>query len=95
MSKKIKNIAIGINVLILVLAILWIKNSDFDYEPITVFCGQFLSLVVLIFGESLQNKFSVKDVSESKVDIDVDKHDNGDYNISNITENSEVRIKKR
>ena len=95
MSKKIKNIAIVINLLILVLAIFWIKKSDFDYEPITVLCGQSLSLIVLIFGDAIQNKFSVKDVSKSKVNIDIDKQDNGDYDISNITDNSEIRIKKR
>ncbi|MCA0349069.1 MAG: hypothetical protein LCH35_07390 [Bacteroidetes bacterium] len=95
MSKKIKNIAIVINLLILVLAIFWIKKSDFDYEPITVLCGQSLSLIVLIFGDAIQNKFSVKDVSKSKVNIDIDKEDNGDYDISNITDNSEIRIKKR
>lgn len=92
---KIKNIAIIINLLILVLAIFWIKKSNFDYEPITVFCGQSLSLIVLIFGESIQNKFSVRDVFKSKVNIDVDKEDKGDYDISNITDNSEIRIKKR
>ena len=32
MSKNIKYIAIAINVLILVLAIFWIKKSDFDYD---------------------------------------------------------------
>lgn len=95
MSKKIKNIAIVINLLILVLAIFWIKKSDFDYEPITVLCGQSLSLIVLIFGDAIQNKFSVKDVSKSKVNIDIDKQDNGNYDISNITDNSEIRIKKR
>lgn len=95
MSKKIKNIAIVINLLILVLAIFWIKKSDFDYEPITVLCGQSLSLIVLIFGDAIQNKFSVKDVSKSKVNIDIDKQDNGHYDISNITDNSEIRIKKR
>jgi hypothetical protein len=95
MSKKIKNIAIVINLLILVLAIFWIKKSDFDYEPITVLCGQSLSLIVLIFGDAIQNKFSVKDVSKSKVNIEIDKQDNGDYDISNITDNSEIRIKKR
>lgn len=95
MSKKIKNIAIVINLLILVLAIFWIKKSNFDYEPITVLCGQSLSLIVLIFGDAIQNKFSVKDVSKSKVNIEIDKQDNGDYDISNITDNSEIRIKKR
>jgi len=95
MNKKIKNIAIVINLLILVLAIFWINESNFDYEPITVLCGQSLSLIVLIFGDAIQNKFSVKDVSESNVNIDIDKQDNGDYDISNITDNSEVRIKKR
>jgi hypothetical protein len=95
MSKVIKNIAIVINLLILVFAVLWIKKSNFDYEPITVFLGQSLSLIVLIFGDAIQNKFSVKDVSKSKVNIDIDKEDNGDYDISKITDNSEVRIKKR
>lgn len=95
MSKKIKNIAIVINLLILVLAIFWIKKSNFDYEPITVLCGQSLSLIVLIFGDAIQNKFSVKDVSKSKVNIEIDKQDNADYDISNITDNSEIRIKKR
>jgi hypothetical protein len=95
MSKVIKNIAIVINLLILVFAVLWIKKTNFDYEPITVFFGQFLSLIVLIFGDAIQNKFTVKDVSKSKVNIDIDKEDNGDYNISKITDNSEVRIKKR
>ena len=95
MSKKIKNIAIVINLLILILAIFWIKKSDFDYEPITVLFGQSLSLIVLIFGDAIQNKFSVKDVTKSKINIDIDKQDNGDYDISNITDNSEVRIKKR
>ncbi|MDI9309413.1 MAG: hypothetical protein QM535_04290 [Limnohabitans sp.] len=95
MNTKVKNIAIFINLLILVLAIFWVKKSDFDYEPITVLCGQSLSLIVLIFGDTIQNKFSVKDVSKSRVKIDIDKQDNGEYDISNITENSEVRIKKR
>lgn len=94
MSKNIKYIAIAINVLILVLAIFWVEKSDFDYEPITVFFGQFLSLIVLIFGDSIQNKFSVKDVSKSKVNLDIDKEDKGDYDISNIVDNSEVRITK-
>ncbi|CAD0003355.1 hypothetical protein [Flavobacterium salmonis] len=95
MSNKIKNISIIINLLILVLAIFWIKKSNFDYEPITVVCGQSLSLIVLVFGESIQNKFFVKDVSKSKVNFDIDKEDKGEYNISNITDSSEIRIKKR
>ena len=41
MSKNIKYIAIAINVLILFLAIFWVEKSDFDYEPITVFFGNF------------------------------------------------------
>ena len=95
MSKRIKNIAIIINLLILVLAILWIKKTDFEYEPITVFLGQLLSLIVLIFGDAIQNKFTVIDISNSKVKIDTDKQDKGDYDVSNIINNSEVRIKKR
>lgn len=94
MNKKIKNIAIIINFLILVFSILWIKKTDFEYEPITVFLGQMLSLIVLIFGDAIQNKFFIKEVSDSKVIIDTDKKDNGDYNISNIRDKSEVNIKK-
>lgn len=94
MSKKIKNIAIAINLIILVFSILWIKKTDFDYEPLTVFLGQSLSLIVLVFGDSLQSKHSVDEVSDSIVKINTPKDDNGSYEVSNIKENSEVRIKK-
>ena len=94
MNKKIKNIAIIINLLILVFSILWIKNTDFEYEPITVFLGQMLSLIVLVFGDAIQNKFFIKEVSDSKVIIDTHKKDNSEFNISNIRDKSEVNIKK-
>lgn len=95
MSKNVKITAIVINLLILVLSILWIKKTNFDYEPITVLLGQLLSLIVLIFGDVVQNKFSVKEVAKSKVEIDTHRKDTGDYDISNIKNNSEVRIKKQ
>lgn len=94
MSKNIKNIAIIINLLILGFSILWIKKTNFEYEPITVFLGQSLSLIVLLFGDTIQSKFSIKSVSNSKVKIDTNRKDNSDYDISNIRDNSEVNIKK-
>jgi hypothetical protein len=94
MNQNIKNIAIIINFLILLFSILWIKKTDFEYEPITVFLGQMLSLMVLFFGDAIQSKFSIKDVSDSKVKIDTSKKDNSEYDISNIKDNSEVNIKK-
>lgn len=95
MSKNIKNTVIIINLLILVFSILWIKRTDFDYEPMTVFLGQVLSLIVLIFGDKIQNKFFVKNVSNSKVQISTNNDDDGEYDISDIRDNSEVRINKK
>lgn len=94
MSKNIKNTAIIINLLILGFSILWIKKTDFEYEPITVFLGQMLSLIVLFFGDAIQNKFLIKEVSDSKIIIDTHKKDNSEFNISNIRDKSEVNIKK-
>ena len=95
MSKRIKNITIFINFIILILAILWTIDSKFQYEPITVLLGQLLSLIVLVFGDKIQNSFSVKKISKSTVDIDTNKEDDAEYNISDITDGSEIKIKKR
>ncbi|KAF2508368.1 hypothetical protein EYY60_14655 [Flavobacterium zhairuonense] len=95
MSTNIKNIAIVINLLIFILSIFWINKSNFDIEPITVFLGQLLSLIVLIFGDTIQSKFSIKKVFNSTVDIDTSKKDTSDFDISDIKNNSKVKIKKR
>lgn len=94
MSKNIKNVAVVINFSIFILSIFWIKKSNFDIEPITVFLGQLLSLVVLIFGDSLQSKYSIKKVLRSTVEIDTLKNDTSDFDISDITNNSNIKIKK-
>ena len=94
MSKKIKNVAVVINFSIFVLSIFWIVKSNFDIEPITVFLGQLLSLIVLIFGDTIQSKFSIKKIFSSTVDIDTSKRDTSEFDISDIKNNSKVKIKK-
>lgn len=94
MSKNIKNIAVVINFSIFILSIFWIKKSNFEIEPITVFLGQLLSLIVLVFGDNLQSKFSIKKVFHSTVDIDTSKDDTSDFDISDIRNNSNIKIKK-
>lgn len=95
MSKRIKNIAIFLNVLIITFSIFWIIEAEFEYEPIIVFCGQLLSLLTLMFGEKIESKFFVEDVSKSKVRIDVHKDDGSKYKVKNIRDNSQVNIRKK
>lgn len=95
MSKVVKNISIIINLLILSVSILWIKKTNFDYEPVIICLGQILTLIVLLFGDNVYNKFRINNVSESKVKIDTHQQDDADYNISQIQNNSEINIKKK
>ncbi|MBH1959065.1 MAG: hypothetical protein I8H68_03025 [Flavobacteriia bacterium] len=95
MSKLIKNISIIINLLILGVSIIWLKKTNFDYEPITICLGQVLALVILLFGDKIYNKFRLKNISNSKVKIDTHKEDDAEYSISNIKENSEINIRKK
>lgn len=76
-------------------SILWMKKTNFEYEPITVFLGQAMSLIVLVFGDAIQSRYFIKGISDSKVKISTKNDDNGNYDISNIKDKSEVRIKKK
>lgn len=95
MSKRIKNIALSLNVLIITFSTFWVIKTEFEYEPMIVFCGQLLSLLTLLFGENIESKFFVEDVSKSKVRIDVHKDDNSQYEVKKIRDNSEVNIHKK
>ncbi len=95
MSNVIKIISVIINLLILGVSILWAKKTNFDYEPITICLGQILALSVLLLGDKVYNKFRIKDVFESKININTNENDDAEYNISKIKKNSEININKR
>ena len=95
MSKLVINISIVVNFLILGVSFLCAKKTDFDYEPIIICLGQILALTVLLFGDKIYNKFRIKNISESKINIDTNENDDAEYNISKIKKNSEININKR
>jgi hypothetical protein len=93
MKPNIKNTIIIINLIILAFALLWAYKSNFEYEPIIVALGQFSSLI-LLYWEGKSTKIEVKKISKSKVSLDLSESDSGEYNVTNVKKDSEIKIKK-
>ena len=93
MKSNIKNIIIIINLIILVFALIWAFQSNFEYEPIIVAFGQ-LSSLILFYWDVKNTKIKVGKISKSKVSLDLSEKDNGEYNVTNVKKDSEIIIKK-
>lgn len=68
MNKKIKNIIIVLNCLMLFLAIKWYFKNE-EIEPLILIIGQFITLLVLFFEDKLSKVTNIKNVN---TDIDTD-----------------------
>lgn len=76
MKRNVLIITIIVNVLSLILSLVWMVASGFDYEPIIVSLGLILSLAVLFFN--IRNSSFGKEERTSGVDGSTDNLDKSD-----------------
>ncbi|WP_196894729.1 hypothetical protein [Aureivirga marina] len=93
MNKLLKTILITFNIITLGVAIYWLITEK-SPEPLIVMISQILVLITLIFESKISN-IGISKVSKSKVDIDVKSTDNSNINISDIKDDSEIKVRRR
>ena len=93
MNKLLKTILFIFNFIALGIAIYWFKNEQ-SPEPLIVMISQFLVLITLIFESKISN-IGISRVSKSKVNIDTKSTDNSSINISDISDESDIKVKRK
>ncbi|AXT63097.1 hypothetical protein D1816_23025 [Aquimarina sp. AD10] len=93
MNKNLKTALFVLNAIVLILAIVWVKNDSPEIEPIIVIVGQIIALLLLYFEKKLPFT-TVKTVSKSQVDIDVSSEDESIIHVEDIQDDSRVKIKR-
>lgn len=69
MNIKLKTIIIFINVVMLVVAGIWLYR-DKDLEPLTVVLSQGTTILVLFFEKSITRKFEAGNLSDSELEVE-------------------------
>lgn len=93
MNKLLKTILFIFNLIALGIAIYWFKDEQ-SPEPLIVMISQFLVLITLIFESKISN-IGISKVSKSKVNIDTKSTDNSSINISEISDGSDIKVKRK
>lgn len=92
MNNLLKTILLVFNLVALGVATYWFIDEK-SPEPLIVMISQFLVLLTLIFESKISN-IGISNVSKSKVDIETKQNDNSSIKISEITDGSDIKVKR-
>lgn len=72
MRKSVKTFLIICNLVFFIIAIVWLFQSDFQYEPMIVMGQALVTLVTLFVGDSVAKTLEISRINKSELNIDKD-----------------------